>query len=92
MAEKTADGTSFWDQEATAATYSNNNRDLFRPNTSKILELAKKLFPPKSDLQVLDLASGTGNPAVDLAIAFPDSTIHASGNSNYKLSDESIPR
>ena len=79
MAGKTAESTCFWDKEATAATYSNNNHDLFRPNTSKIIELAEKLFPPKSDLKILDLASGTGNPAIGLAIAFPASIIHTSG-------------
>lgn len=81
MAEKVAESTCFWDKEATAATYSNNNHhdDLFRPNTSKIIELAEKLFPPKSDLKILDLASGTGNPAIGLATAFPASIIHASG-------------
>lgn len=79
MAGRNAEGTCFWDKEATAATYSNSNQDLFRPNTSKIIELAQKLFPPKSDLRILDLASGTGNPAIVLAIAFPASTIHASG-------------
>jgi len=77
MAGHTADN--FWDKEALVATYSNMNSDLFRPNTNKILELAEKLISPKSGLHVLDLASGTGNPAIGLAIAFPDSKIHATG-------------
>lgn len=77
MAGHTADN--FWDKEALVATYSNLNNDLFRPNTNKILELAEKLVHPKTGLRMLDLASGTGNPAIGLAIAFPDSTILASG-------------
>lgn len=77
MVGDTADN--FWDKEALVATYSNMNNDLFRPNTSKILELAEKLIHPKSGLHILDLASGTGNPAIGLAIAFPDSKIDASG-------------
>jgi ubiquinone/menaquinone biosynthesis C-methylase UbiE len=77
MAGHTADN--FWDKEALVATYSNMNSDLFRPNTNKILELAEKLIHPKSGLHILDLASGTGNPAIGLAIAFPDGKIHASG-------------
>jgi len=77
MAGHTADN--FWDKEALVASYSNMNSDLFRPNTSKILELAEKLIHPKGGLRMLDLASGTGNPAIGLAIAFPDSKIHASG-------------
>ncbi len=77
MAGHTADN--FWDKEALVATYSNMNNDLFRPNTNKILELAEKLIHPKSGLRMLDLASGTGNPAIGLAIAFPNSKIHASG-------------
>lgn len=76
MVGDTADN--FWDKEALVATYSNMNNDLFRPNTSKILELAEKLIHPKSGLHILDLASGTGNPAIGLAIAFPDSKIDAS--------------
>lgn len=77
MAGHTADN--FWDKQALVATYSNLNSDLFRPNTNKILELADKLIHPKSGVRILDLASGTGNPAIGLAIAFPDSKIHASG-------------
>ncbi len=77
MAGHTADN--FWDKAALVATYSNRNSDLFRPNTNKILELAEKLIHPKVGLHILDLASGTGNPAIGLAIAFPDSKIHATG-------------
>ncbi|DBA74525.1 TPA: hypothetical protein ACH3X2_000980 [Trebouxia sp. C0005] len=76
MAGHTADN--FWDKDAVVAAYSNLNNDLFRPNTNKILELAETLIHPKSGLHILDLASGTGNPAIGLAIAFPDSQIHAS--------------
>lgn len=98
MAGHTADN--FWDKDAVVAAYSNLNNDLFRPNTNKILELAETLIHPKSGLHILDLASGTGNPAIGLAIAFPDSQIHASGmhSSDFGVMrsckvkyDESVP-
>ncbi|KAI4141102.1 MAG: hypothetical protein LQ340_007727 [Diploschistes diacapsis] len=67
----------FWNTKELGQTYANNSRDLFRPTTDKVIQLAEELVDRSTARKILDLASGTGNPAVRLAVAFPDCQIHA---------------
>ncbi|KAL3141864.1 hypothetical protein ABBQ32_004528 [Trebouxia sp. C0010 RCD-2024] len=67
----------FWNTKELSQTYANNNRDFFRPTTDKVLQLAEELVDRSTAKNILDLASGTGNPAIRLALAFPDCHVHA---------------
>ena len=71
--------TGFWNTHDTVEAYSNKNKDLFKPTTSKVVALAEELIDQSTATNIIDLASGTGNPAIHLALAFPRCKIHANG-------------
>ena len=75
----------FWNTNDVSQTYANNSRDFFRPTTDKVLHLAEELVDRSTARDILDLASGTGNPAIRLALAFPDCQVHATGERIYVL-------
>ena len=60
----------------------NNNIDFFKPNTDKVMLLAEELVERSTARNILDLASGTGNPAIRLALAFPECKVHATGDAS----------
>lgn len=81
----------FWNTKELSQTYANNNRDFFRPTTDKVLQLAEELVDRSTAKNILDLASGTGNPAIRLALAFPDCHVHATGERIYMVGATSRP-
>ena len=70
----------FWNTKDVSQTYANNNIDFFKPNTDKVMQLAEELVDRSTARNILDLASGTGNPAIRLALAFPECKVHATGD------------
>ena len=58
------------------------NADVLRATTSTVVELLGQHVSEVTACRILDLACGTGNPAVELATRYPNSSVLATGISH----------